>query len=108
MPWINVGTIVSSRDWQFSQAVQGSLFRVQHHLTETPPYGFKGLIAQATFGSRGVEFFEIRKIFPKFQLDIFEFTIPPCFEKRVIAVKGQQRYLTKIQWSITIDVWEVR
>lgn len=109
MSWTSVGLIPTTDGWQYTQPFVGDYIRLRHSLgvnQDDLPYGFTGLIAQAFDFEHTVELFEIRKLYPLNQEDILAVINPFPGRSRRLAVKGQQRYQTRISWQVVIDVWQ--
>jgi hypothetical protein len=109
--WVENSLIVTSKAWQFSQAIQGDYIRVVHAFMNPPdlfnpnwiPYGFKGLIAQAEYNP--FILMGVTTLFPIFDSEgvIFFFPVTPAIEDRRIAIKGQTKYeRAPIEWRVTI------
>jgi hypothetical protein len=108
MSWTSVGLISTTDDWQYTQPFVGDYIRIRHLLgaaQDDLPYGFTGLIAQAFNFENTVELYNIRKLYPFNQEDIFPVINPFPSQSRRLGIRGQKRYQTKINWRVVIDVW---
>ena len=108
MSWTNVGLVSTTDDWQYTQPFVGDYVRIRHLLGVTQddlPYGFTGLLAQAFDFENTVELYNIRKLYPFNQEDIFPVINPLTGRSRRLGIRGQKRYQTKINWRVVIDVW---
>ena len=86
----------------------GDYVRIRHLLgtaQDDLPYGFTGLLAQAFDFENTVELYNIRKLYPFNQEDIFPVINPLTGRSRRLGIRGQKRYQTKINWRVVIDVW---
>lgn len=109
--WVENSVIPTTKDWQFSQTIQGDYVRVTHEIYNPPdptdpnwlPYGFYGLIAQAEYNP--FTLMGVRRLYPSFNRggQIFFFPSNLAINDRRIAIRGQKRYSkTPIQWFVTI------
>ena len=108
MTWTSVGLISTTDDWQYTQSFVGDYVRIRHLLgaaQDDLPYGFTGLLAQAFDFENTVELYNIRKLYPFNQEDIFPVINPLTGRARRLGIRGQKRYQTKINWRVVIDVW---
>lgn len=108
MSWTNVGLVSTTDDWQYTQPFVGDYVRIRHLLgaaQDDLPYGFTGLLAQAFDFENTVELYNIRKLYPFNQEDIFPVINPLTGRSRRLGIRGQKRYQTKINWRVVIDVW---
>lgn len=108
MTWNNVALISTTEEWQYTEIFEGDYIRLRHILgasTEDLPYGFVGLIAQAFDFSNSPELYNIRKLYPYNEEDIFPVVNPFPDRSRRLAVRGQKKYKTRINWRVAIDVW---
>lgn len=108
MSWNSISLIVTNTEWQYTEAFEGDYVRIRHLLganQDDLPYGFTGLIAQAFDFANSVELYNIRKLYPFNQEDVLEFINPLPTEPRRLAVRGQRKYQTKINWRVQIEVW---
>ncbi len=108
MTWTSVGLISTTDDWQYTQPFVGDYIRIRHLLgaaQDDLPYGFTGLLAQAFDFENTVELYNIRKLYPFNQEDIFPVINPLTSRSRRLGIRGQKRYQTKINWRVVIDVW---
>ncbi len=108
MSWTSVGLITTTDDWQYTQSFVGDYIRIRHLLgaaQDDLPYGFTGLFAQAFDFENTVELYNIRKLYPFNQEDIFPVINPFPGRPRRLGIRGQKRYQTKINWRVVIDVW---
>ena len=108
MSWTSVGLISTTDDWQYTQSFVGDYVRIRHLLgaaQDDLPYGFTGLLAQAFDFENTVELYNIRKLYPFNQEDIFPVINPFPGRARRLGIRGQKRYQTKINWRVVIDVW---
>ena len=108
MSWTSVGLITTTDDWQYTQSFVGDYVRIRHLLgaaQDDLPYGFTGLLAQAFDFENTVELYNIRKLYPFNQEDIFPAINPFPGRSRRLGIRGQKRYQTKINWRVVIDVW---
>lgn len=110
MAWTNLALIPTTEGWQYTEPFEGDYVRIRHLLgadKENLPYGFTGFIAQAFDFTQTVELFRIVKVYPYNQEDIFEVINPFPGQERRLAVRGQRKYQTSINWRMVIDVWNV-
>lgn len=106
MSWIECGFIITAKDWLFTPPVAGSEFRIRHILTGEPPRGFYGLIAQGNISGTTPELLDVRRLWPSSERQVLRFQAPEAFaNQRAIAIRGQRRFITNLQWHIYIDVW---
>ncbi len=108
MVWTNVALINTKEGWQYTQPFVGDYVRIRHLLgvaQDDLPYGFTGLLAQAFDFENTVELYNIRKLYPFNQEDIFSVINPFPDQSRRLGIRGQKRYQTKINWRVVIDVW---
>lgn len=105
MTWRNLGAIVTTKDWQYTQPITGNVVRLRHEVeggTDNAPYGFKGAIAVAY---NYIELYQYRSIYPNVEHDVYVFDNPLENVERRIAVRGQRRYKAAPQWRIVIEEW---
>lgn len=102
MTWLTIATIELTQDWQFTNPVQGSVFRVSH-VTSSPPL-FRGLICQAYTGGGGPELLGITRLYSKDEKDLYEFAAPKNLSDRRIGVKRSDNHYNP--WSVQIEVLE--
>lgn len=110
MSWTNVGLIVTTEDWQYTQEFVGDYVRITHLLgvsQDDLPYGFTGLIAQAFDFLNTPELYRIRKLYPFNSEDIIAVVNPFPDRPRRLAVRGPRRYQTGINWRVSIDAWDI-
>lgn len=108
MSWNSIALIVTNTEWQYTEAFEGDYIRVRHLLgaaTDDLPFGFTGLYAQAFDFANTVELYAIRKLYPFNAEDILELINPLPTEPRRLAIRGQRKYQTKINWRVQIEVW---
>ena len=109
MTWRNVGFLSTAEFWVYTVPFIGDYVRIAHNFNVAPedlPYGFTGLIAQAYDFDGNVELYNVRKLYPFNENDIFPIINPFPDRPRKIAIRGQRRYETPIKWGVSIDVWE--
>lgn len=107
MNWTNIGTITTTKDWQFTELFTGNYIRLRHSFSVPRvdlPWGFRGLIAQAFNYPNDIELLDVRKIYPQNYHDIYCVANPWVNYPRRLAIRGQKRYSTSINWNIEIDV----
>jgi hypothetical protein len=107
MAWRNLTAILTTREWQFSQTTESSSFRISHTLSQEPLryWGFYGLIALALFRNNQIEFFGIRRLYPKPGIDRYQFEAPVDFGEKRIAIRGQRRYWSPVDWNVRVEAW---
>ena len=109
MTWTNIGSFQTSKTWLYSSPFTGDSIRVRHILSTYPqnlPWKFYGLIAQVFGYPNAIEFFNIRRLYPKDEHDVLVIPNPFPNRERRIAIKGQRRYQTAIVWTTFIDAWD--
>lgn len=85
MVWTTVKTISLGSSWQYTEPVEGEYFRLKH--TGAPSNGIIQ-IAQAEFNQdNSVTLSEAQSIETSKEFDVLEFTTPPYFANRRIAVR---------------------
>ncbi|UXE61369.1 MAG: hypothetical protein KA717_39540 [Woronichinia naegeliana WA131] len=70
--WVENSLIIASKDWQFSQTIQGDYVRITHEIYNPPdpsdptwlPYPWYGLIAQAEYNP--FTLMGVRRLYPSF------------------------------------------
>lgn len=107
IPWTENSLIVTNKNWQMSQPIQGDFIRVTHEFLnvtslEDVPYPWYGHIAQAEFNP--FTLLNVRRLYPADNLggQIFYFSDSVPISDRRIAVRGQRRWTTAIEWVVTI------
>jgi hypothetical protein len=88
MTWTPVATILLTNSWQFTEPVDGSIFRIKHIVV--PVAFYKGLICQSFFGDSAIELFDIQSLYAKPEADIVEMRFPSGFVNRRIGVKRSE------------------
>ncbi len=105
--WTPLASVLTTKQWQFSAPTNASVFRIRHQLSETFPlkiWRFYGYIAKARLLPNGnSEITQIRRLYPKPELDVIRFDNPLSVGEWRVAVRGQLRYLTKISWIAHIE-----
>ncbi len=105
MTWNNFVTINTSKDWQYTPFFDGKIVRLRHSVINGQfPYGVNGLIAQS-FNDEELELYDVRKIYPFYGNDIIVVESPLVTNQK-LAIKGQSRYQTFVNWIIYVDVWQ--
>ncbi|MGL5875765.1 MAG: hypothetical protein ACRC2R_25955 [Xenococcaceae cyanobacterium] len=96
---------MTTSEWQYTATFKEDFVKISHQVQFPLPYGFRGLIAIAKFPPP--ELYGIKVLYPKLEGEIFNFpSIAPIATKdRKLAVRGQVRYKTSIQWTVNVDVW---
>ncbi len=109
MTWTNIGSFKTSKTWLYSSPFTGDSIRVRHILSTYPqnlPWRFSGLIAQVFGYPNAIEFFNVRRLYPKDEHDVLVIPNPFPDRERRIAIRGQRRYQTSIVWTTFIDAWD--
>jgi hypothetical protein len=98
--WVEVAQFTLTKNWQFTNAVEGKFFRVRHLQGRRV---FSGWIAQADISDPAVPTLaEVRSLYCKEQGDLYEFPTPIAFGSRAIGVKRLDDSLSL--WTLAIDV----
>lgn len=108
MTWNNLALVPATDNWQYTEPFVGDYVRIRHLLGADKrdlPYGFVGLLAQAFDFANTVELFEIVRIYPYNQEDIFKVVNPFPNQERRLAIRGQRKYETNLNWQMVIDYW---
>jgi hypothetical protein len=108
--WVENSLIIASKDWQFSQTIQGDYVRITHQIYNPPdpsdstwlPYPWYGLIAQAEYNP--FTLVGVRRLYPSFNRggQIFFFPSNLAINDRRIAIKGQTKWQTQTEWYISV------
>lgn len=108
--WVENSLIIASKDWQFSQTIQGDYVRITHEIYNPPdpsdptwlPYPWYGLIAQAEYNP--FTLMGVRRLYPSFNRggQIFFFPSNLAINDRRIAIKGQTKWQTQTEWYISV------
>lgn len=99
--WKLVGTITGTRQWQFTNAVDGRWFRITHQMPDD--YYGKGLICQADLANGDPLLSNIRRLYSKQQQEIYYIPKPVFYTDRRIGVLT---YLGLAEWRVRIEVWD--
>lgn len=97
MAWEQVGLLTLSSTWQYTDPIAGDLVRLRHI---TQPYG-RGLICQAAIEGENSALYDIKRIYPKVEPEIFNLVPPWGIDNRRIALKQSAEYAPP--WQIAID-----
>ncbi|NEO34281.1 MAG: hypothetical protein F6K36_28535 [Symploca sp. SIO3C6] len=119
MTWKQIAGIYTSKEWQFTQQVTGTLFRVKHQISPQDfltnpnrfrfghlPHGFHGYIGQGTLETSTPELFQIQRLYPRPQFDLIELRLPIKLNSRRLAVRGQTKYYQSLSWIVYLEVWQ--
>jgi hypothetical protein len=108
--WVENTVLVTSKDWQFSQTIQGDYVRITHEIYNPPdpsdptwlPYPWYGLIAQAEYNP--FTLMGVRRLYPSFNRggQIFFFPSNLAINDRRIAIRGQTKWETNTEWHVTV------
>jgi hypothetical protein len=108
--WVENSLIIASKDWQFSQTIQGDYVRITHEIYNPPdpsdptwlPYPWYGLIAQAEYNP--FTLMGVRRLYPSFNRggQIFFFPSNLAINDRRIAIKGQTKWETNTELHVTV------
>lgn len=103
--WKSLAIFDLSTDWQIAPLPCGHLFRLRHVYQNHNKYQPVGAIALASQGEVGLEIYSPQKIYPKQELEIIAFPIPPNGWDYGLAVK-QLVFANSlpIQWRLLIDM----
>lgn len=85
MAWTSVGSISVQRDWQFTDPIAGTYFRLKH---EANPINSSYEVAQVELDANGnLQIFDVRELKPRIEPEIIEMKKPLAFSNRRIAVR---------------------
>lgn len=108
--WVENTVLVTSKDWQFSQTIQGDYVRITHEIYNPPdpsdptwlPYPWYGLIAQAEYNP--FTLMGVRRLYPSFNRggQIFFFPSNLAINDRRIAIRGQTKWETNTELHVTV------
>ena len=91
--------------WQLSSPTSKYTFRLRHDFQNPNRYQPVAIIALISQGEFGLEIFNPQKIYPRTEVEIIAFSIPPSGWQYSLAVKqlifGNS---PPIQWSLTVDM----
>lgn len=105
MVWRNVGAILLTDQWQYTLPVYGNIFRLNHVIRDVDSFYGRALICQSSFSGGNPELFQIKKVYPKRELDVYEFAKPEIFIERRLALRLSQgsRIGVTRSWQIIIN-----
>lgn len=98
MGWELIQTFELTTEWQFTQPLEGNLFRLRY---PDQPTIARALIAQAEIINEIPDFFQITRINAN-QREILEFKKPYCFTEQRIALK---QIYGEYQWDLSLEVF---
>lgn len=98
MGWELIQTFELTTEWQFTQPLEGNLFRLRY---PDQPTIARALIAQAEIVNEIPDFFQITRINAN-QREILEFKKPYCFTEQRIALK---QIYGEYQWDLSLEVF---
>jgi hypothetical protein len=98
MGWELIQTFELTTEWQFTQPVEGNLFRLRY---PDQPTIARAEIAQTEITDEIPDFFETTRINAN-QRKILEFKKPYCFTERRIALK---QIYGEYQWDLSLEVF---
>lgn len=102
--WSLVGSYTLDKSWTYTNAFSGEFIRIRH---SQPNRHRAGLVAQASIYAP-VELYNIKRLYPKAEVDLYHFSMPDCWTEQAIALKGNSADigLLDFPWIVTIEVWE--
>jgi hypothetical protein len=98
--WVPLLAANLEKNWSFSPPTEASKFRLSYR--NFARIYARGLISQASM-SHPPEFTSFRRLYPKFEIQVFEFVKPVEFERRRLAVRGVLLPPTPV--FLLIDYW---
>lgn len=92
MAWTNAGVIHPSRNWQYTNVVEGDFFRLSHNYSDLPTEYFQAELTQIEEGEDGaITTFGHQVIEASPTSEVIQLTKPACFNNRKLAIRQLSR-----------------
>lgn len=102
MTWQSVAVINPSKEWQYTPAILGNLFRIKHSSTSEFARDFRAVIAQAFDEPNKETFFDAKRLAFKTESEAFLFVQPGGLINRKLAILRLDSLPD--DWTIEIEV----
>ena len=104
--WRTIGTFYLDKSWQYSNPVQGEIFRVRSsYIDNFNNQYLKGVVASIFVDDDSIiNLVESRRLSYRLEPDIFTFYFPPGLGDQRIGVKRLDD--TTLNWAINVDVFQ--
>lgn len=113
MVWTNAGVISPSRNWQYTNVVEGEFFRLSHNYSDLPTEYFQAELTQIEEGEDGeITTFGHQVIEASPTSEVIQLTKPACFSNRKIAIRQLSRDVDLppagrvYSWAIGIEAYD--
>lgn len=113
MIWTNAGVISPSRNWQYTNVVEGEFFRLSHNYSDLPTEYFQAELTQIEEGEDGaITTFGYHVIEASPTSEVIQLTKPECFSNRKIAIRQLSRDVDLppagrvYSWAIGVEVFD--
>jgi hypothetical protein len=87
-------------DWHFSPITNADLFRFHY----APLAGALRLYIAQAQTLAGIEIFDLRRLYPKPEIEIIEYPKPEFFSDRCLALRA---YANSYPWTLQIEAWSM-
>lgn len=113
MVWTNAGVINPSRNWQYTNVVEGDLFRLSHNYSDLPTEYFQAELTQIEEDEDGsITTFGYQVIEASPTSEVIQLIKPACFSNRKIAIRQLSRDVDLppagrvYSWAIGIEAYD--
>lgn len=113
MVWTNAGVIHPSRNWQYTNVVEGEFFRLSHNYSDLPTEYFQAELTQIEEDEDGaITTFGYQLIEASPTSEVIRLTKPECFSNRKIAIRQLSRDVDLppagrvYSWAIGLEVFD--
>lgn len=87
MVWQPVTSLTLGNNWRYTQPVYGNIFRLKHSFSYPLKRRMLALICQANGEIDDIELFQVKRVYPKKEYDIYEFARPEIFASRRLGMR---------------------
>lgn len=101
MPWVKIGESFLTKNWYYTTATDGELFRLKHQISSTTNY-IKAVCAPA-FIDDGVNILTPRRISYRNEAELITFQIPKGIESFKLAMRRLDD--SNIVWKVSVEVF---
>lgn len=104
--WQSIGNFLLTKDWQYSNPVQGEIFRVRSSYIDNSNNQYLKAVVASIFvdGGSTINLVESRRLSYRLEPDIFTFYFPFGLGKQRIGVKKLDT--TNLDWSVEVEVFQ--
>ncbi|RAM50397.1 MAG: hypothetical protein C6Y22_17530 [Hapalosiphonaceae cyanobacterium JJU2] len=103
MPWLSLGEITLTQDWQISTPVEGEIFRIRHLSLDNPKKEYLKAVISPAFVDDGLNILSPKRLTYREEREIFLFYFPSGVASQQLAFKRLD--VTDIQWTVSAEVF---